>query len=102
MRSVRRTAGDLILEACRNFPSLVITGPRRAGKTFLLRHLFPRASYLLLEDPDVRSRARSDPRALIEETRLPAIIDEIQNVPELFAYVRTQIDRNPRRMGQWM
>ncbi|MEO8369303.1 MAG: ATP-binding protein [Candidatus Solibacter sp.] len=71
-------------------------------QTFLLRHAFPRASYVLLEDPDVQSRARSDPRALVEDTPLPALFDEIQNVPELFNYVRTQIDQHPRRMGRWL
>lgn len=30
------------------------------------------------------------------------LFDEIQNVPELFAYIRTLIDRNPRKMGQWL
>jgi uncharacterized protein len=56
----------------------------------------------LLEDPDVQARVRSDPRTLLEELRLPAIFDEIQNVPELFDYIRTQIDHAPRRMGQWL
>jgi predicted AAA+ superfamily ATPase len=102
MRFVQRAAHALVLEAARGFPAVVVTGPRRAGKTTLLRHLFPGATYVLLEDPDLQSRARSDPKALIEELRLPAVFDEIQNVPELFAYIRTQIDRAPRRMGKWL
>ena len=64
--------------------------------------LFPRAAYVLLEDPDIQARARSDPRALLEELRTPAVFDEIQNVPELLAYVRTLIDQDPRKMGQWL
>jgi predicted AAA+ superfamily ATPase len=81
---------------------VVLTGPRRAGKTTLLRHLFPRAGYVLLEDPDVQARARADPRALLDELRLPVLFDEIQNVPELLGYIRTRIDRAPREMGQWL
>jgi predicted AAA+ superfamily ATPase len=102
MRFIPRAIQHAVLEAGRNFPAVVLTGPRRSGKTSLLRRLFPRASYVLLEDPDTRGRARSDPRALLEELRLPAVFDEIQNVPELFAYIRTRIDRNPREMGQWL
>jgi predicted AAA+ superfamily ATPase len=102
MRFVRRVIQSIVLEAGRGFPAVVVTGPRRTGKTTLLRRLFPRAGYVLLEDPDVQARARSDPRALLEELRLPALFDEIQNVPELFPYIRTRIDRNPREMGQWL
>ena len=81
---------------------MVVTGPRRAGKTTLLRHLFPRAQYVLLEDPDIQGRIRSDPRAFLDGIRLPIVLDEIQNVPELLGYVRTIIDQTPRRFGQWM
>src|SRR5690348_15294127 len=42
------------------------------------------------------------PGALLEELRTPAVFDEIQNVPELFAYVRTLIDQGPRKTGQWL
>ncbi len=102
MRFVPRALQPAVLEAARGFPAVVITGPRRAGKTMLLRRLFPNASYVLLEDPDVQARARSDPRALIEELQLPVLFDEIQNVPELLPYIRTRIDQKPRQMGQWL
>ncbi len=81
---------------------MVVTGPRRAGKTTLLRRLFPKARYILLEDPDIQARVRSDPRAFLDALRPPVVFDEIQNTPELLAYVRTVIDTGPRRMGQWL
>jgi predicted AAA+ superfamily ATPase len=56
----------------------------------------------LLEDPDIIARLRADPRSFIEEIRPPAILDEIQNVPEILSYVRTQIDRFPNKKGQWL
>jgi predicted AAA+ superfamily ATPase len=80
----------------------VLTGPRRAGKTSLLRHLFPGADYFLFEDPDVVARLRADPQGFLDRVRTPAILDEVQNVPEVFAFVRTRIDRRPRRAGQWL
>ncbi len=88
--------------AARHFPALVLTGPRRSGKTTLFRNLFPKSQYVLLEDPDVQVRVRSDPRAFLEGLRPPVVFDEIQNTPELLDYVRTMIDSHPRRMGQWL
>ncbi|HEX7287213.1 MAG TPA: ATP-binding protein [Candidatus Angelobacter sp.] len=102
MRYVPRALAGTLLQASKHFPALVLTGPRRAGKTTLLRKLFPKARYVLLEDPDLRARIRNDPRAFLEDLRPPVVLDEIQNAPELLAYVRTLIDTGPRRMGQWL
>ena len=102
MAFIVRALSERILEASRHFPAIVLTGPRRSGKTALLRKIFPHATYVLLEDPDIQSRARSDPRGLLDEIRLPVLFDEIQNVPQLFDYVRTRIDQHPRRTGQFL
>src|SRR5271169_1660182 len=102
MRYIPRQLTTALLDASRHFPAVVVTGPRRAGKTTLLRKLFPRARYVLLEDPDIQARVRSDPRAFLDALRPPVVFDEIQNTPELLAYVRTVIDTGPRRMGQWL
>ena len=101
MRYAARGLGRQILAAARGFGSVVVTGPRRAGKTYLLRHLLPKADYVLLEDPDILARVRSDPRGFLAERRPPVILDEIQNAPELFNYVRSLLDHSPRRTGQW-
>lgn len=102
MRFAPRALGPGILRAARHFPCVIVTGPRRAGKTTLLRRLFPRAQQILLEDPAIVARVRADPRGFLDECRPPVLLDEIQNAPELFAYVRARIDAHPRRTGQWL
>lgn len=97
-----RRLSPIVLEATRAFPAVVLTGPRRAGKTTLLRHLFPRAGYILLEDPDIQARVRADPRGFLDELTPPVLFDEIQNNPELFPYVRSRIDQRPTLTGQWL
>lgn len=101
MQYLPRQLESVLARARRAFPAVVLTGPRRVGKTSLLRHLLPGADYRLLEDPDVLSRVRADPRAFLDELKAPVILDEIQNAPELLAYVRTRIDAAPRKTGQW-
>lgn len=102
MRYVSRHIAPVISKAAKGFPAIILTGPRRAGKTMLLRKIFPKASFTLLEDPDVVARLRSDPQGFLDGLKLPAILDEVQNVPELFAYVRARIDAAPRRTGQYI
>ncbi|HVV51736.1 MAG TPA: ATP-binding protein, partial [Polyangia bacterium] len=102
MRYVKRQAEARVLAALRDFPAVVLTGPRRSGKTSLLRHLLPEASYFLMEDPTVVARLRADPVGFLDAVKLPAILDEVQNVPEVFAHVRARIDAAPRRAGRWV
>ena len=77
-----RALAPSLTAAARAFPAIVLTGPRRAGKTFLLRHVFPAASYLLLEDPDVVARLRADPQGFLDGLEGPCILDEVQNVTD--------------------
>lgn len=102
MRYVPRDLTPVLRRAARAFPAVLVTGPRRSGKTTLLRHVFPRATYVLLEDPDVLARVRADPRAFLDGLAPPVILDEIQAAPELLRYVRSRIDAHPRRRGDWL
>jgi predicted AAA+ superfamily ATPase len=103
MRYIPRQLETPLKKAAKLFPAIILTGPRRAGKTTMLRRAFPKAAYYLLEDPDLLGRVRSDPRSFLESAETPVILDEIQNTPELFSYVRARIDKSPRkRPGQWI
>ncbi len=97
-----RVLEEGLRKAAHHFPAVLVTGPRRSGKTTLLRHAFPEASYVLLEEADVVARVRADPRAFLDGLTLPVILGEIQNAPDLFTYIRARIDAAPRRKGQWL
>ena len=97
-----RVLGKVIFKALRSFPAIVVTGPRQSGKTTLLKMLFSKTHrFVTLENPDIRIRAKEDPLHFLEQYKPPVIIDEIQYVPELLSYIKTQIDQK-RKPGQWL
>lgn len=102
MRYIARQLAGQLKAAARHFPVLILTGPRRSGKTTLLRRAFPKARYRLLEDPDVIGRVRADPRSFLDAVQTPAILDEIQNVPELLNYIRSRVDLSGNRRAAWL
>ena len=84
---VRRVAGE--------YPVVTITGPRQSGKTTLCRALFPDKPYVNLEPLDEREYARNDPRGFLAQFPDGAVIDEIQNAPDLTSYIQVTVDENP-------
>ncbi len=97
-----RALTKTIYKAIETFPSVVLTGPRQSGKTTLLKMLFANThTFVSLENPDVRIRAKEDPRGFLNQYKPPVIIDEIQYVPELLSYIKTKIDED-RKHGQWL
>jgi predicted AAA+ superfamily ATPase len=99
--TVDRLLAAQLERAAKAFPAVVLTGPRCAGKTTLLRNLRPDADYRLLEEPDLVAQVRTDPRSFMESLRTPVILDEVQNVPEIFPWVRARIDAAPARRGRY-
>lgn len=85
----------------RQFPAILVTGARQVGKTSLLRHLFPRASYLTLDYPGNAEAARTEPEALLDGFEPPVIVDEIQYAPGLLRHVKARIDAD-RRPGRYL
>ena len=75
MKDIPRQIVPFLHSALRRFPAVVITGPRRAGKTTLLRSALPHPQYVLLEDPDIQDRIRRAPRAFLDSLRPPVIFD---------------------------
>lgn len=80
----------------RQMPVVTVTGPRQSGKTTLCRAVFPRKTYVNLEPIDTRELATSDPRGFLADLPDGAILDEIQNVPELLSYIQAEVDERPR------
>lgn len=93
---IRREAEAKAVQYVRQYPVLTITGPRQSGKTTLCRMIFDEKAYVSLEDIDERAFAQQDPRGFLNRYPEGAVIDEIQRVPDLLAYIQTLVDQNQR------
>ncbi len=103
MTYITRTLETTIQKAVREFPAVVITGPRQSGKTTLLKHLFASDyHYVSLELPDVRQAALDDPRGFLALYPPPVILDEIQYAPDLLPYIKEIIDTKRDLPGQFI
>jgi predicted AAA+ superfamily ATPase len=101
---VPRALAPTLSTALKQFPSVLVTGPRQSGKTtFLLQEFGAGARYISLDDPLERSFAAADPNGFLDRfPDQPVILDEIQYAPELLAYLKLRIDRDRQRHGRWL
>lgn len=90
-------------EALKQFPVVLVTGPRQAGKSTLLQHTLQNGfKYLTFDDILIRALAESDPVLFLKTYPPPLIIDEIQYVPTLLPYIKMQVDAHRRDYGQYV
>lgn len=83
-------------EALGDTPVVLIVGPRRAGKTTLVRKMGDDdRTYSTLDDQTVLAAAQSDPAGFIRGLDR-AIIDEIQRAPDLLLAIKKTVDEDYR------
>jgi uncharacterized protein len=75
---IDRHSEKVIRRMAKQFPAVLVTGTRQAGKTSILRHLYPQASFLSLDLPANAEAAQTAPEKLLDQHPEPVIIDEIQ------------------------
>jgi predicted AAA+ superfamily ATPase len=89
---IERVAQKTLESLSRQFPVVIITGPRQSGKTTLAVSTFPGMDYCSLENLDMRLMASEDPRLFLNRFPAGAILDEVQNSPDLLSYMQELID----------
>jgi len=97
IKLINRNIENVIKEACRYFSVITVTGPRQSGKTTLVKQLFSEYQYYSLENPDTKLLAINDPLGFLQSHSTGIILDEVQNVPQLFSYIQGLVDENHGR-----
>ena len=95
---IKREITPHLKSLAEQFPVVAVMGPRQSGKTTLAKQTFPDYAYVTLEDLDKRNWAKEDPRGFFATftNQTGLIIDEIQEVPELFSYMQGIVDQEYR------
>jgi predicted AAA+ superfamily ATPase len=87
----------------KNFPVLLITGPRQVGKSTLLEtYISDKYNRVTLDDLNERAKAINDPALFLQEHQPPVLIDEVQYAPELFSYIKIYLDQNRDKKGLFL
>jgi uncharacterized protein len=98
-RDIPRLIEPLVHEALADTRVVGVVGPRQAGKSTLVRRVaraHPDATYLSLDDLDIRTAAAADPRGFVASRPGLLAIDEVQRVPELLLAIKSAVDADER------
>lgn len=89
---INRAIADHLKEMLQKFPVLSLTGPRQSGKTTLLKSVFEDYKYFNLERIDHRHLIGEDIHGFLMNSGPKIILDEVQQLPELFSYIQVVSD----------
>lgn len=103
MAYIRRDIEEKILSLSKEYSCILITGPRQVGKTTVLRQLMDdNREYVTLDDLEERGLAKRDPAMFLQIHSTPIMIDEVQYAPELFSYIKMEIDKGAAPGTYWL
>ena len=106
MEYISRHMESRILELSKSYSAILLTGPRQAGKTTMLRSLAEKENigrkYVTLDDLTERDMAKNDPALFLQLHKPPVLIDEVQYAPELFTYIKIHIDEYHNPGDFWL
>lgn len=103
MPYIKRDLEEKILSLSNEYAAILITGPRQVGKTTVLRQLMQENRvYVTLDDLEDRAMARNDPALFLQLHGRPILIDEVQYAPQLFSYIKIEIDNGAAPGSFWL
>ena len=90
---IERSITPYVQKAEKNFKAVLITGARQAGKSTLLKKLFPSRKYITFDDPFIEEQAIQNAGMFMALNQPPVTFDEVQRIPDLFRYIKIECDK---------
>ena len=104
MNYIVRNMETVINQVTKEYPVVLVTGPRQVGKTTMLCRLMENTErgYVSLDDLNERNIAKNDPELFLQLHKPPILIDEVQYAPELFTYIKIHVDTHHEPGAFWL
>lgn len=104
MNYISRSLETVVKEVTKEYPVVLVTGPRQVGKTTMLQKLMENTerNYVSLDDFHERDMAKRDPELFLQLHQPPVLIDEVQYAPELFTYIKIYVDKYHNPGAFWL
>lgn len=106
MNYINRAMEGTFKRLSKEFPAILVTGPRQVGKTTMLKKLMTEENagreYVTLDDLNEREMAKNDPKLFFQIHKPPVFIDEVQYAPELFPYIKIHVDEHHTPGDFWL
>ncbi len=104
MDYITRNLEKVVNQVTKEYPVVLVTGPRQVGKTTMLQKLMDGTDrgYVTLDDLNERNLAKTDPELFLQLHKPPVLIDEVQYAPELFSYIKMYADKNHEPGAFWL
>jgi len=103
MNFIPRVLENKFKDYLKSFPVTAITGPRQSGKSTFIRHqLEGKYKYITFDDPLLKDFFYNDPKAFIRQYNNHIIFDEVQKIPEIFSFLKIEVDNDRENYGKYV
>lgn len=103
MTYLPRNIEKSILNLIKTFRIIGLTGPRQSGKSTTIKKILgDNYEYITFDRFESINEFQDDPQAFISRHNKFVIFDEVQNVPELFSYLKVIVDNEPDTKGRFV
>ena len=104
MDYIKRDLERKFLHMSTAFKAVMVVGARQVGKSTMLKHLAEgqKRTYVTMDDTQLRTFARSEPKLFLQTYQPPILIDEVQKAPELFEEIKIICDESDERGQFWL
>lgn len=98
MNYIKRSLEKPLKKLLNEYACILIIGPRQIGKSTIIEHISDsnKREFVTLDNLNERKLAKEDSQMFLKLHNTPIVIDEVQYAPELFSYIKIEIDKGAK------